>query len=129
MLYKIKNPLDYANEKARQLPIEKTASGKTMQRVYAVCLDKKGRVLSEASNNYLKSHPFQHECAVKVGKEKATTLHAEIAAIVKCRRDKKIHKIVIARVGLSGDTLPSHPCVICMGAIKMAGIKSIEYNL
>lgn len=129
MLFKLKNPLDYANEKARSLPIEKTPSGKTMQRVYAVCLDKKGRVLSEASNNYLKSHPYQQECAARVGKEKANTLHAEIAAIVKCRSDIDIHKIVVARVGNTGTELPSRPCVICMGAIKMAGIKAIEHNV
>lgn len=128
-MFKLKNALEYANQKAREIPPDKTASGKVMQRVYAVCLDKKNRVISEAPNNYYKTHPYQYECASRSGNDKAHTLHAEIAAIIKARKDRDIHKIVIARVGNSGNELPSRPCRICMGAIRMAGIKSIEHNV
>lgn len=127
-MFKVKNPLDYAIQKAKEIQNGKTDSGKTMQRVYALCLDKKNRLISEAGNSYIKTHPFQYECACSVGREKADKLHAEIAAIVKAKR-KEIYKIVIARVGETGRPLPAHPCNICMEAIGLANIKSIEYSI
>lgn len=125
---KPKHPMQYALSKAKILPVSKTESGKTVQRVYALCLDKKGRIISESSNHYDKSHPYQYECACEVGKDEAIYLHAEISAIIKAKR-KPIYKIVIARVGNTNESLPSRPCNICQIAIDLANIEVIECTL
>lgn len=125
---KPKFPIQYAIERARQIPVSKTASGKTIQRIFAVCLDKKGRILSESSNRYDKSHPYQYECACHAGNDEAINLHAEIAAIIACKNKTKIHKLVIARVGNTGRELLAKPCPICQIAIRQANIKLVEYT-
>lgn len=125
---KPKSPIDYAIEKALLIPVAKSESGKTMQRIYALCLDSKGRIISESPNMYDKTHPYQYQCACSAGNEEATSLHAEISAIIKSR-GKDISKIVVARVGNSGKPLLAKPCKICSIAISQAGIKSIEYTV
>ena len=126
---KLKSPLEYAIAMARKIPVSKSQSGKTMQRIYAVCLDEKSRILSESSNMYNKSHPYQFQCAKIAGNEKATMLHAEIAAIVKNRYpNSTIDSIVIARVGNSGEPLLAKPCHICQIAINKANIQNIKYT-
>jgi len=127
-MFKPKYPINYAIEKAREMPITKSPSGKTQQRIYALCLDAKGRILSESPNQYTKSHPYQYECSCEVGNEEAIYLHAEISAIVKCKNKKKIHKLVVARVGNTGKPLLAKPCPICEIAIANCSIKSIEYT-
>lgn len=125
---KPKHPMRYALSKAKILPVSKTESGKTVQRVYALCMDKKGRIISESSNYYDKSHPYQYECACEAGNDEAIYLHAEIAAIVKAKK-KSIYKIVIARVGNTDESLPSKPCKICQIAIDLANIEVVEYTV
>ena len=127
-MHKPKSPIDYAITQARKIPISKSISGKCHQRIYALCLDSKGRILSESPNQYDKTHPYQYECSCEAGNEEAIFLHAEISAIVRCKRKNKIEKIVIARVGNSGKPLLAKPCPICEIAIEQANIKSIEYT-
>lgn len=127
-MFKPKNPIDYAIKRARDMPITKSPSGKTHQRIYALCLDSKGRILSESPNQYTKSHPYQYECSCIVGNEEAIYLHAEISAIIKCGTRKKIHKLVVARVGNTGKPLLAKPCPICEIAISNSSIERIEYT-
>ena len=96
----------------------------------AVIYDKKGRVLSIGENNYIKSHPYQAKLAKAVGGEyeHKIYLHAEVAAILKCKDLSKAHRIVVTRVGKTGDLLLAAPCKICQSAIKAAGIKLIEHT-
>lgn len=101
---------------------------KTRHHVKAYCYDKKGRLISSAENNYDKSHPLQAHFAKKVGHSHRIYLHAEISAILRAK-ERPIHKIRIERFGRRGALLPSHPCPICMEAIRTFGIKQIEYTL
>lgn len=110
------------------IPTSQSESGKNYQRIYAVCLDHKGRVLSESPNLYHKSHPYQYECACEVDREEAIYLHAEISAIIRNKHNRRIHKIVVARIGNSGRTLLAKPCGICSIAISEYGIEEIEYT-
>lgn len=127
-MMKLKFPIEYALYKVRQLPVAKSPSGKTLQRIYALCLDKKGRLLSESPNQYEKSHPYQYQCSCIVGNEEAIYLHAEISAIIKCKDRTKIDKLVVVRVGNTGKPLLAKPCPICQIAIKDCGIVSVEYT-
>jgi len=90
--------------------------------------DSKDRFIAKAQNNYLKSHPFQADCAAKVGMPDKIFLHAEIAAIIKAQKiSKDLSKIRIIRLGKDGSKLLSKPCPVCMEAIKLAGIQVILY--
>jgi len=94
----------------------------------ARCFDKKGKLLSTATNNYNKSHPLQAYFAERVGHPARIYLHAEIAAIIKAG-DKKIHKIVITRYSpRTHKPLNAAPCPICQGAIKAYGIQLVSYT-
>lgn len=94
----------------------------------AYCYDKKGNLLSKATNNYNKTHPLQAYFASKVGHPARIYLHAEIAAIIKAG-DKKIHKLTITRFNPRTHTaLNAKPCPICQEAIKAFGIPFVSYT-
>ena len=82
-------------------------------------------LVSEAYNNYTKSHPKQAMYAKRCGEPYKVYLHAEIAAIIKAKG--KGYKIKIERYNNKGEPLPSKPCPICELAIKEANIKLVEY--
>lgn len=92
-------------------------------RVGAVLLDKKGKVCSTGINSFQKTHPTQKRYAVKVGMPHKEFLHAEIAALVKCRQKPTI--LVLARVDSKGTIMPVSPCPICKLALKEAGVFDI----
>ena len=96
--------------------------------VTAVIYDRKGKVLSIGQNSYVKTHPQQAHHAKKVGLPEKQFLHAEIAAIVKCRNLKKAHKIFVSRWSSEGSPLLAKPCPICESAIKAAGIHIVEHT-
>ena len=96
--------------------------------IRATALDKKGRIIAVAYNDYKKSHPKQKNYAIKVGMEEKTFLHAEINAIIKSG-NKKIHKIKVERYDAMGNPKNATPCPICSLAIKDAGIKFVEHTL
>jgi tRNA(Arg) A34 adenosine deaminase TadA len=93
----------------------------------ARCYDRKGKLLSIATNSYSKTHPIQAYFATKVGQPAKIYLHAEIHAIIKAG-DKKIHKIVISRIGKNHKALNAKPCPICQEAIKAYGIPFVSYT-
>ena len=108
----------------RLIDLALTVKGK--YKVAASCEDKHGRTLSIATNSYTKTHPTQSRLARKVGFFEKQFLHAEIAALVKCRGVP--YRIRVVRVNRQGELRRAKPCLICQLAIKEAGIKLVEYS-
>ena len=100
----------------------------SLQAITAIIYDRRGRVLSIGKNSYVKTHPLQAKYATRVGLPEKQFLHAEIAAIVKCRDLARAHKIEVLRVGRNGDLLLAKPCPVCESAIKASGIKHVEHT-
>lgn len=95
--------------------------------ITAIIYDKKGRVLSIGKNSYIKTHPFQKKFATKAGQPYRENLHAEVAAIIKCRNIEKAHTIKIFRFS-NGKPALAKPCQICQSAIEAMGIKNIIHT-
>lgn len=95
--------------------------------IVAHCFDKKGNLLSCATNSYDKTHPLQKYFAEKVGHNEKIYLHAEIAAILRAK-DRPIHRLHVFRYGANGETLLAKPCPVCTEAIKAFGIKEVYYS-
>lgn len=94
----------------------------------ATLYDKKGKILSIGTNSYLKSHPLQAEFSEKHGRPEAIFLHAEIAALTKCKDWSKIHSIHIERYDKQGNPRLAKPCKICQSALDTIGVKKITYT-
>ena len=94
----------------------------------AVIYDKRGKVLSVGQNSYVKTHPLQAKFAKKVGQPYKQVLHAEVAAIIKCRDLTKAHRISIFRFDKSGRPALARPCEVCQSAIAASGIQVIEHT-
>lgn len=88
---------------------------------------KKGRLIATGVNQYKRSHPFQASCAEKVGIPEKIYLHAETSALLRSR-DKVVYKLTVERYNYLGDMAMASPCLICREAIKMFGVKQIEYT-
>lgn len=116
--------LKLAQEKAASLPYRRGR-----QRVYALCLDKRGRIVSEGANSYVKTHPVQKLYGAKMGNPRKEYLHAEICALIRAYRNgSDVKTIVVGRVGGTGKALPSKPCAVCQLALEEAGIENIIYE-
>ena len=99
---------------------------KGQTRHYAVVVDKRGRVVGEGRNDYLKSHPLMHRTSRKLGLEK-DCLHSEALALIRAKG--KGNKIYIARVDSKGNPCYSAPCPVCSYLIKEGGISSVEFTI
>lgn len=115
-------------ERLRKLALNSADPETGRYRMAAAILDHKGNVLSTATNSYVKTHPRQSKYAVKTGNEHKAYLHAEIAALVRVKNGTPA-KIVVVRVGNTGELRLARPCPVCMMAIKEAGIESIEFTV
>jgi tRNA(Arg) A34 adenosine deaminase TadA len=98
------------------------------QKIVARVYDKKGRLLATGHNSYTKTHPRQAHFARLAGTERKTYLHAEIAAIVRCRYGIP-YSIRVERRKANQSLALAKPCSVCMLAIKEAGIKEISYTI
>lgn len=96
--------------------------------ITATITDKRGRILSQAQNNYTKSHPYQRRIACSVGQPDRIFLHAEIAALIKLKQGTP-YKIFIERYHKSGKPANAKPCRVCEQAIKLKGIERVEYTM
>jgi len=96
--------------------------------ITAIIYDKRGRVLSIGKNSYVKTHPYQARCAERVGLPHKQFLHAEIHAIVRCKRLDKAHRIVVMRFDKQGNEMNAKPCPVCQSAIKASGIPIVEHT-
>jgi len=99
----------------------------TRYKLTALAFDKKGRLLSVGTNNYVKTHPVQAKYAKKANEDYKIYLHAEIDALIKAKG--KVHKLVISRLGANGQFLPSKPCPVCQMAIEDFGVVEVEYTV
>lgn len=98
------------------------------QNIKAIIYDKRGRVLSIGENSYTKTHTLQAQHAEKVGLPHKLFLHAEVAAIVKCKDLSKAHKILVTRYNNEGKPLLAKPCLLCQSAINSTPIRVIEHT-
>ena len=98
------------------------------QTITAVIYNKRGRVLAIGQNSYIKTHPVQARHAQAAGSPEKQYLHAEVAAIIRCRDLSKAHRIVVARFNRAGEPVLAKPCSICETAIRAAGIQIVEHT-
>ena len=95
--------------------------------IVAKCYDKKGKLLSTATNNYKKTHPLQQHFAKLAGEPYRDKLHAEILALIRAK-DKKVHRITIERFDAEGKPALAAPCKTCTCAIEAFGVKYIQHT-
>jgi tRNA(Arg) A34 adenosine deaminase TadA len=91
----------------------------------AVCLNKKGSIISYGFNSYDKTHPKQMIYAIRVNRPSKVFLHAELSALLKVK--EKPYSLIVLRMNRSGILASSEPCPICSLAIKEKGIREIIY--
>lgn len=94
--------------------------------VKATIYNKRNRIISMGYNSYTKTHPKQYYYATRVGLSEKCFLHAEIAALIKCKEYP--YKIVIERYGKDGRPMLAKPCPICLEAIKDYNVKIVEFT-
>lgn len=95
--------------------------------ILAKAYDKKGKLLSTATNTYSKTHPLQMHFAIQAGSPKRAYLHAEILALIRAK-DKVVHKLTIERYNADGTPAKAAPCEVCKKAIEAFGVKYIEHT-
>ncbi len=95
--------------------------------IKATTYDKRGRVISTGLNNYSKSHTLMKHFGELVGLPEKTKLHAEVSALIRAG-DKVPHKIYVERYGADGRPMLAKPCPVCAAAIKVWGVKVVEYT-
>ncbi len=100
----------------------------TRQQITAFIYDRKGRVLSIGQNSYVKTHPLQAFWAQRTGHPERIYLHAEIAAIARCKDLDRAHRMLVTRFGRRGEPLLAKPCAVCASAITAAGIQRVEHT-
>ena len=103
-----------------------TAKSSPSKKQVGALLLNKNKVIVAATNLETKSHPIQAKFAERVGLHEKIYLHAEIAALVKCRED--VDTIIVARVNPQGKLRMARPCPICQLALKEAGITHVHYT-
>lgn len=105
--------------------IEVAKSSTSKKQVGALLLNR-NRVVMAATNLEKKSHPVQAKFANKAGLREKIYLHAEIAALIKCK--EQADTIVVARVNCFDDLRMAKPCPICQLALREAGIEKVFYS-
>ena len=96
--------------------------------IFATTYDKRGRILAGATNDYKKSHPLQRQLSIQVyGHPEKMYLHAELAACLRSG-DKEIHRIVVQRFDSQGRPALAKPCMMCMKALELYGVKFLWYT-
>ena len=107
------------------LAIQTAKTSTSRVKVGALLLNK-NKVIVSATNLERKSHPIQARFAERVGLHQKIYLHAEIAALVKCKEE--YDTIVVARVNNQGKIRLAKPCPCCSLAIQESEIKKIYYT-
>lgn len=115
--------IDYCLQRAREIPYKRGE-----QRHWAAIYDKRGKLIAEGSNSYVKTSPKMLRAGQKVGLDNKIYWHAECKAIYGLRDIKKAYKIVIARVNSIGEAVNSKPCILCETLIRDTGVKIVEHT-
>ena len=105
--------------------IEVALTSPSRKQVGAILL-KKNNIIAEATNLEKKTHPIQARWAQRAGLHEKIYLHAEIAALVKCRDDADT--IIVARINSEGKLRNAKPCPVCAMALEEAGIRNVYYT-
>jgi deoxycytidylate deaminase len=90
-----------------------------------VIVDKRGKIVAEAANDYQKTHPIMAKASKKLGMTKEYC-HSEMLALVRAKG--KGVKMYISRVDSKGNPCYSAPCPVCAALIAESQIKSVEYT-
>ncbi len=93
----------------------------------ATVRDKRGNVIAVAYNNYRKTHPLQSHFAKLAGLPERQYLHAEIAALLRCKT-KQPYSIHVERYKRNGSPALAAPCPVCLQAIKAWKVQQITYT-
>jgi len=91
----------------------------------AICINRRGRVLSMGFNSYTKTHPLQSKYANKLNIHHKVYLHAELSALLKSK--EKPNSLLVARINRHGQLTTSKPCLVCQLAMREAGVKQVFY--
>lgn len=94
-------------------------------KIGCIITNRRGKIISQGFNR-LKTHPMQFEYAKRYGIEEKIYLHAEMAALIKCREQP--YSMYIGRVMHNTSIGMCKPCPICQMAIKEAGVKYVMYT-
>src|ERR1700675_3194688 len=102
--------IEYCKMKALEIPFVKGQS-----RVFSCVVNKRGRIISQASNLYNRTHPTQREYSVNAGlSESRCYLHSEVRSILAAAKfNQKNCKLIVCRIGNGGKILDSKPCISC----------------
>ena len=100
----------------------------TRPTLMAKAFDKKGNLLAKATNSYTKTHPLMLHFGKQVGCTTRVFLHAEIAALLKCK-DKEVYELQIERRKRNGEPGMAKPCPICEKALLAFGVRKVSYTL
>lgn len=103
-------------------------STRQRQDLTALIYDKRGRVLSIGKNSYVKTNTHMAEHARLVGQPEKIYLHAEVAAILKCKDLSRAWRIKVFRFFKDGTEANAAPCAVCRSAISATQIRYIEHT-
>lgn len=101
------------------------AETSTFHKQVGALLLSKGKIVSTGVN-VRKTHPTQAKWAEIAGLPEKVYLHAEMAALVRCR--EQADTIVVARVNRQGKLRLSRPCPVCLLALNAAGTLQVAYS-
>jgi deoxycytidylate deaminase len=106
-----------------KLAMECAAKSDYYQKVGAVIFNKKS-ILSSGRNNPHRSIKSLHPRFMKW----SDSIHAEVDAIIKARRDLKGLSLLVVRINNNGELRLAKPCKHCLKYIQYVGIKTVYYS-
>lgn len=110
------------NQQLSEIPV---VSGQ--QRLGAVAVSAKGKIIATGFNDYKKTHPLQKYFSVKAGlPEKRYCTHAELQALLRCGT-KQPKTLYVSRLLKDGSQGMARPCPACIEALRAFGVNTIVY--
>ena len=97
---------------------KKASTNSSQYHLAAAGFDKKGTLLSIATNSFRRDN---------IGVKKYSGAHCEMKLII--RHGLKLHSIVLLRIGNAGDILPIDPCPKCSAVLKKLGVKIVPIRV
>ncbi len=88
---------------------------------------KRNKQIAVGINNYNKTNRFFAELAARVGLPEKQCIHAEVLSLLRSK-ERNVHKITVERYHNDGTMALAKPCPVCQEAIKLFGVKVVEYT-
>ena len=96
--------------------------------ITATAFDKRGRVISRATNDYNKSNTWQKSLSLACGfSEERIYLHSEVLCLLRAK-GKQVHTLKVERYGAGGEPRVAFPCLSCQLAIKQSSVKRVVFT-